>query len=134
MKCFLDANVLFSAANEGSYIHQLVLAAARKNELVSSDYAREEAIRNIRAKRDAWEFGFTRIIPLVEFLTSRDQPIPRVEIAPKDRPIVATAIAGQCDYLITGDKKDFGHLFETTIQGVSVLTPLQFAQKCSHSF
>ncbi|NBB80620.1 MAG: PIN domain-containing protein [Verrucomicrobia bacterium] len=134
MKCFLDANVLFSAANEASNIHKLILAAAQKHKLLSSDYAREEAIRNIRAKRSEWELGFTRTSPLVEFLTSLDQPITGVEIAPKDRPILATAIASQCDYLITGDKKDFGHLFETTMRGTTVLTPLQFAQKCSHLF
>lgn len=126
MKCFIDANVLFSAANEASQMHRFLIEAAKSHRLISSDYAREEAIRNIRAKRSDWEFGFTRIMPHIEIVRSIDQSLD-VEIAPKDRPILATAIAQQCDCLITGDKKDFGHFFRKTIQGVAVLSPLMFA-------
>jgi predicted nucleic acid-binding protein len=127
MKCFIDANVLFSGANEASQMHRFLIKACASHQLISSDYAREEAIRNIRAKRSDWEYGFTQLMPHIEIVGSIDQFL-EVEIAPKDRPILATAISQNCNTLITGDKKDFGHLFRKTIQGVTVLTPLMFAQ------
>lgn len=47
----------------------------------------------------------------------------------KDRPILATAISEGCDILLTGDKRDFGHLFDQTIGSVTVMTPLMFAAR-----
>ena len=47
-----------------------------------------------------------------------------VEIPSKDRPILATAILQGCDYLVTGDKRDFGHLFGQVVGGVEIVTPL----------
>jgi hypothetical protein len=47
----------------------------------------------------------------------------------KDRPILASAIAGECAYLVTGDRKDFGHLFGQTIEGVCILPPSDIAEK-----
>jgi hypothetical protein len=97
---------------------------------ITSDYAREEAIRNIRAKRSDWEEGFALIMKSISVIPGIDNPL-GVEINPKDRPILATAISQKCDRLITGDKRDFGHLFQKTIQGVTILTPLQFAEEIS---
>ncbi|HKK19077.1 MAG TPA: hypothetical protein VJ952_10395 [Opitutales bacterium] len=128
MKCFLDANVLFSAANESSQIHRFVRAISKEHECITSEYAREEAIRNISAKRSDWEYGFTLIMKPILVTAGIDNPL-GVEINPKDRPILATAISQKCDRLITGDKRDFGHLFQKTIQGVTILTPLQFARE-----
>jgi AbrB family looped-hinge helix DNA binding protein len=52
-----------------------------------------------------------------------------IEFYSKDRPILATAIAANCERLITGDKKDFGHLYNQTINGITILTTLMFAQE-----
>ena len=128
MKCFLDANVLFSAANEPSRMHHFIEELQQRHECLTSNYAQEEAIRNIRAKRSQWEYGFTLVMQQVAIVQSIDRSI-RVEIALKDRPILATAIDHKCDRLITGDKRNFGHLFQKTIQGVTILTPLQFADE-----
>lgn len=128
MKCFLDANVLFSGSNEASQIHRLLNQAADGHQLITSDYAREEAIRNIRNKRESWENGFTRIMQSISIVPSIDQVLDEA-IALKDRPILATAIAEQCDRLITGDKRDFGHLFQQQVQCVTILTPLMWAEE-----
>lgn len=128
MKCFLDANVLFSGSNESSQMHQLLHKLGTSQQLITSDYAREEALRNIRSKREAWEYGFTQIMRNVEVVASVDQALD-IKIAAKDRPILATAIALHCDRLITGDKKDFGHLFEKKVQGITILTPLMWIQE-----
>lgn len=57
-----------------------------------------------------------------------DQPV-KVELAPKDRPILATVIKERCDFLLTGDKRDFGRLFGCAVEGVTVLTPLLLAKR-----
>ena len=41
-------------------------------------------------------------------------------------PILAAAIAASVDYLITGDKSHFGHLYGTRVSGVYVITPADF--------
>jgi predicted nucleic acid-binding protein len=45
-----------------------------------------------------------------------------VPLAEKDQPILCGAIAGEADFLLTGDKKDFGHLFGTTVSVVRIVT------------
>ena len=44
-----------------------------------------------------------------------------IVLVDKGRPILGAAIAGGCDYLLTGDKKDFGHLYGVTINTVTVM-------------
>ncbi len=45
-----------------------------------------------------------------------------VKLADKDRPILCGAIAARADYLLTGDKQDFRHLFGRTISGVKIVS------------
>ena len=45
-----------------------------------------------------------------------------VKLAEKDLPILCGAIAARADYLLTGDKKDFGHLAGRTIGGVKIVS------------
>ncbi len=49
-----------------------------------------------------------------------------IQMVEKDRPILAAAIAASVDYLITGDKSHFGHLYGTRVSGVYVITPADF--------
>lgn len=128
MRCFLDANVLFSGSNQASQMHRLLNYAAVHHQLITSEYAKEEAIRNIRVKCETWENGFNLIMREMTVVPSIDQPL-NVVIAPKDRPILAAAIVQECQRLITGDKKDFGHLFRKEIEGVTILTPLMWTEE-----
>ena len=41
----------------------------------------------------------------------------------KDAPIMAAAVSGCVDILVTGDRRDFGHLFGKKVEGVVVLSP-----------
>ncbi len=43
----------------------------------------------------------------------------------KDKPILAAAIAAGCAYLLTGDKRDFGHLYGKAVEGVTVIDILE---------
>lgn len=128
MSVFLDANILFSASNAGSSIHRLVIWLHDKERLVTSRYAAAEAARNISVKRAKWVktheavMACIRIVP--EAAMRADAGLPA-----KDAPILAAAIAAGCDYLVTGDKRDFGHLYGKTIEGVTVISVLDFANR-----
>ena len=61
MKIFLDANVLFSASNPVSNIHRFIMLLSDTHQLVTSDYAHEEARRNIEVKRAQWVSTFSDI-------------------------------------------------------------------------
>ena len=127
MKIFLDANILFSAAKQGSVMSRFVKYLEQNHTVITSDYAQQEAYRNIVAKREEWQPGYKQILKLIEVVPSIDRQI-QVEIADKDRPILATAIAQECDYLVTGDKRDFGHLFGHIVDKVKIATPLMMEE------
>ena len=127
MKIFLDANVLFSASNPVSNIHRFIVLLSDKHQLVTSDYAHEEARRNIQAKRAQWYSTFSDIETKILRLPSAPL-IRNIELVEKDRPILGAAIAHQCDYLLTGDKKDFGHLYGKRIGGMTVVDYVTLAE------
>jgi predicted nucleic acid-binding protein len=121
MTIFLDANILFSAAFAKSRLAGFLLNLQRHATLITNAYAREEAGRNLAAKHVKKGAHFDQfcdkitIVPLDLFEI-------KVRLAEKDRPILCGAISGKADYLLTGDKKDFGHLFGRTIRGVKIVT------------
>jgi predicted nucleic acid-binding protein len=44
-------------------------------------------------------------------------------LAGKDAPVLAAALQGKVDIFVTGDRRDFGHLFGQVLEGVKILTP-----------
>lgn len=137
MKVFLDANILFSASDKKSNIARFVRFLTDKDVAITSDYAAAEAHRNIASKRPQWMSGYEAIMQAIRIVPSIDSPVP-VVIADKDRPILATAIRERCNYLVTGDRRDFGHLFGKTVRGTQVATipmmrnSLQFLLEGNH--
>lgn len=127
MKLFLDANVLFSASHAGSNMHRFFNLLQTQHALVSSPYAFAEAERNIILKRSPWLVCFRQMmegIALVEEAPLRLD----VVLADKDRPILGSAIAAHCDFLLTGDKRDFGHLYGKTIENVMIVNYTMLAK------
>ncbi len=120
LKIFLDANVIFSASNRLSNIHHFLCELSKHHQLVASDYALEEAQRNVYAKRPQWVSSFEELKPTIG-LVPNALLLENVALVEKDRPILGAAIAGECDYLLTGDKRDFGHLYGQEISGVTVI-------------
>ena len=120
LRVFLDANVLFSASNPGSNIEQLIQLLIKHGQVVSSDFAIEEAKRNIAAKRPDWTKRFDALIKKIETVPSTKFDLP-VELNEKDQPILCTAIRAECVYLVTGDKRDFGHLYNTSVGSVRIV-------------
>lgn len=120
MRVFLDANILFSASFPNSHLAEFLEELAHHADLLTNAYAKTEAERNVAAKqpnRLAAHEKFAVSLEMVPFLLF-DLGVKLVE---KDRPILCGAIAGKADFLLTGDKKDFGHLFGKTIRGVKIV-------------
>lgn len=132
MRIFLDANILFSAARSAGAIRALLdelLATGHVG--VTSDYALIEAQRNIEAK--CGESELAELDALVARLNVVGSgAVPRIgkvgsTLAEKDRPILAAAIGGRCDVLLTGDRRHFGPHFGKTLGGVAIHSPVSLA-------
>lgn len=120
MSIFLDANIIFSGSNKNSDMHYFLNWLHDKRQLVTSAYVLEEAQRNILAKREQWYDGYQLVMRFIKIIP--DKPLNlNVDLADKDRPVLSAVIAGNCEYLVTGDKRDFGHLYNKTIKGVTII-------------
>jgi len=121
MRIFLDANILFSASFPRSLLADFLGELKKHAVLLTNAYAKAEAERNVGAKipnRLAACQAFANAVKLVPLqLFDLD-----MNLADKDRPILCGAIAARADYLLTGDKRDFGHLFGRTISGVKIVS------------
>jgi hypothetical protein len=127
LRVFLDANVLFSTSNAGSNISHLIHLLIGLGEAVSSDFAVEEARRNVLLKRPNWVNELDALIDQMIIVRSVKFDLP-VELVEKDQPILCTAIRSRCQYLATGDKQDFGHLYDQTVAGVTVIPLVTLAE------
>jgi uncharacterized protein len=127
MSVFLDANILFSGSNSDSSIHGLLLWLNGKEPLVTSSYTAMEASRNISAKRPAWEENHKTLMACISIVPDAVLYV-EAGLPDKDKPVLAAAIAAKCAYLVTGDKRDFGHLYGKTIEGVMIISVLDFAE------
>jgi len=129
VKLFLDANVIFSAAHreEGRSQDLVALAQAGLCELLASRHAIEEARRNLELKSAGFEPRLAKALAQVTMVA--EAPAALVEwgraqgLPLKDAPILAAAVSAHADLLVTGDGRDFGHLFGHVLRGTRVVTP-----------
>jgi predicted nucleic acid-binding protein len=130
-RVFLDANVLFSAAISSGGASRAIFELAEQHpgvlELVVSEYAITEALRNLQEKRPQ---AVRDLLALLDGLRFTQEPpqvlIDRlVGIVPdsKDVPIVAGAVWAQADLLVTGNTRDFKRLYGRHVGGCLVLPP-----------
>jgi len=120
---FLDANILFSAAHKDDSI-MLRFWRWPVAALLTSDDAVEEAARNLPPARRIVLWRLPDRLSIFATPPAEDWRIPdAVDLAGKDRPILAAAIAAGATHLITGDPAHFHHLFRRTIAGVLILPP-----------
>jgi predicted nucleic acid-binding protein len=93
----------------------------------------EEAARNIAVQFPECVSEFTTLIAGLLLVAEPSQAENQVAAARRlpneDVPILAAAIAARASALVTGDRRDFGHLYRTTIEGVGVLTPAEAVSK-----
>lgn len=124
-RLFLDANVLFSAAYR-EHSRLLDFWAMTDVELVTSDYAVEEARRNLATDSQRLKLANlaskSEVVSATEFLALPST----VTLPEKDVPILAAAIAASSTHLITGDKTHFGEYFGQRIVGVLIQAPSDY--------
>ena len=132
MRIFLDANILFSAAkSDGATRQLLAILTQRGHELCVDGYVVEEARRNLAAKSPGSVPHLDRLLANAELIPMRALPSDHATygLPEKDRPVMAAAIAGRCDILVTGDRTHFAPLYGRRIEGVEVLSPATLATK-----
>ena len=112
MKLFLNANVLFTAAHNPHGKAALVIELGGEGHwlLVTSNYAAEEARRNLARKTPGALPAFASLIedmPMVRHHLALRTP---ASLPEKDRPIFQAALAAGATHLLTGDLMHFGAL------------------------
>ena len=123
MKVFLDANILFSAANPASHTRLLVeVLLAHDIPCLSNSYASEEARRNVARVCPQFLPELEALLPRIRLI---DRLVAKLEVTlkSKDIPILYGAAAGRATHLVTYDVTDFRELLGRSYEGVRVVTP-----------
>ena len=131
-RVFLDANVLFSCAYlPTSRLTNLSRLPATV--LLSSDYAVEEARRNLDSADQRQRLE--QLVKRMEIVTAwQSVSLPRgVRLVDKDVPILLAAIEARSTHLLSGDRQDFGHLYGKTVSGVEILPPAAYLTRRSQT-
>jgi len=132
VRIFLDANILFSAAKGDGAIRQLLTILPQRGHALCVDgYVIEEARRNLVAKFPTAVTPLNDLLANAELIPIRALPAGHAThgLPEKDRPVMAAAITGRCDILVTGDKTHFAPLYGRRIEGVEVLSPAMLGAK-----
>ena len=125
-RVFLDANVLFSAADrEGDGLARLWQIDGIR--LLSSAYAILEAHTNLTegAQRDR----LANLAKALEIVPPGAGLPAGIQLPAKDAPILASAIAGKATHLLTGDLRHFGALMGQAVAGVLVQVPAMYLRR-----
>ena len=122
MRVFLDANILFSAALPASRMASFLEVLFRNAECLTSDYALEEARRNLALKSPRSLPRFERLAAECERAARFTIKLPEVSLKEKDLPILEGAVAGHATHLLTGDERDFGAFFGKMVLGVRIVS------------
>ena len=123
MKVFLDTNVLASAVATRGLCVDVLREVLTSHELIISDALLKELKRVLRQKFKAPSSLIS------EFLNLLKQPVelPHVNIKDKDDLIIlASALSGNADLLVTGDKE----LLELAkVENLEIVSPRAFWEK-----
>jgi uncharacterized protein len=130
VRVVFDSNVIVAAFATHGVCHELFEYCLKNTTVLCSDYISDEVertlIQNIKTPaRKASE--------IVHYLRSQTQWISPEDIRvenlrdPNDRMIIATALSGRADYLITGDKD---MLVLKTVRKLIILSPRDFWIHC----
>ncbi|MGA1982744.1 MAG: hypothetical protein ABSG84_09720 [Acidobacteriaceae bacterium] len=127
LRVYLDSNVLFSASYDQNSVF-LNFWRMRNVGVVASYYAAGEVSRNIDV--DSHRQRFEALLARTELVSDTDADFlpSHVKLPMKDAPILAAAIFAGVDYLATGDKRHFSHLYGTAVLGVRIIRPSDFLE------
>lgn len=124
MRIFLDTNVLAAALATRGLCAELFEVALQSHELLVSESVLAELERILPEKLGHSELvtkGFIALLKAEALLVATEHVAPSLP-DPDDEPIVASALAGNADVFVTGDKA----LLELdSIEGMSLRSPRQ---------
>ncbi|MGB3683556.1 MAG: PIN domain-containing protein [Rubrobacteraceae bacterium] len=127
----MDANVLFSAAITPAGRTRAIFELAEGSEacvtLLATEYVLRETRTNLERKAPSY---LPELEALLGNVTVLKEPSARLveQLAPLvpdplDAPVVAGAVSGEADLLVTGNEKHFRGLYGKEVRGVLVLRP-----------
>ena len=128
MRIVLDTNVLIAAFIARGVCHHLLEHCVRNHDLVTSQFILDEVQEKLVEKFKYTSEMADEVIKLlrshmdVVSPASLDSPVCR---DPDDDNILATAVTGNCECLLTGDKD---LLVLKRFQGVDILSPGDFEE------
>ncbi len=105
MRLFLDTSVLLAATGSAGGASRFVLdeAAAHGWKLVTTDYCVDEARRNLpklaTSAPNTWKHTIAPLLEIAEVRLALDKAL--IFPKAKDRPVVISALAEKCDWLLT---------------------------------
>lgn len=128
MRIVLDTNILISSLISRHTPPDQLYQAWRRNEfeLVTSPAQIEEVARVLARPKSQRFVNPDEATALTENINAYAifvEYLPEISVSPdpKDNPILATAIAGQVDLIVSGDKGDLIEL--GNIKGIPIMTP-----------
>jgi len=107
MRVVLDSNVLIAAFVARGTCAELLEHCAREHQLLASEYILEEVRRNLASKAGVSARNAEAAVKLLRTRLTLVEPIDlgrRVRRDTEDDPILGTAVAAQCELLVSGDK------------------------------
>jgi predicted nucleic acid-binding protein len=126
VRIFIDANILFSAADRASVTRELFTNTAEHAELVTNPHAWEEASRNLSYKKTEHLSGMNDLKKHL-VITSAFGHIDKTVLPQHDAPILAGAVGACCTHIWTSDKKHFGTWYGKKINDITILSSILLA-------
>lgn len=127
MRIVLDTNVLIAALISRGFCHELFEYCVLTHELVTSDFILYEVREKLVTKFKHTEKTADEVVALLRSQMQLVKPVALETPVSRDLDddsILATAVAGNCDYIITGDK-DLLVLEE--FEEIKIVTPREFS-------
>jgi putative PIN family toxin of toxin-antitoxin system len=129
MRVFLDTNVIVSATATRGLCADVFREVLLSHELIVSEPLLAEVSRVLSTKFGANAEMIETVIQILNQDTIFSQPLDSPDVTIRDRDdllILASALAGRAEVLITGDKEllDLG-----SIQNLEIISPRQFWEK-----
>jgi putative PIN family toxin of toxin-antitoxin system len=123
VRIVLDANVLLAAFGARGMCASLLEVCLDQHELISSDHILEECRRHLIGKFKMPADHADEIIIFLREHTDVVEPTPVDAVScgdPEDLPVLGTAIAGQAEVIVSGDR----HLLELSEHAdIPIVTP-----------
>ncbi|MEW6003184.1 MAG: PIN domain-containing protein [Nitrospirota bacterium] len=138
VKVFLDSNViisgLFSDRGAPRIILDLLCLGLPVLVGITGQYNIIEIERNIKKKMPEVLSLYNEYFPKLNLEIIPLPPLEKIRdlsghIADKDAPVLASAIMGEVDFLVTGDKKDFVRAGKKEKYPFKVITPSEFLDR-----